>query len=1010
MKRNIVIVLALLLSIDLWAQEPYPVNGVKDHRIQRYAFTNATIFVDYQTQLEDASLLIEEGRVVAVGKDIRIPEGTIQEDLKGMWIYPAFIDPYTDYGLPETARKSRHRYDPPQMRSETAGAFGWNEAIKSEYNAAEEFSMKSESGKAWREQGFGAVLAHRKDGIARGTGVLVSLTEDEDQRVVLMPRAAAHFSFDKGTSNQDYPSSLMGAIALLRQTQLDVRWYNSQSPKPFTDQSLEAIYAQRELPQIFEAKDMLSALRADKVGDEFGIQYIIRGAGDEYQRLAEISQTGATFILPLNFPDAYEVEDPIDEMNVSLQEMKHWEMAPFNPSLLAERGVEFAFTADGLEDKSKFISNVRKAVKHGLDKQTALKALTHTPARLLNAENMLGSLQEGRRANFIVTSGDLFEEDTRIFQNWIQGKVYRINNIALADARGQYRLELNGQHYAVKASGEKEAPAFKIIQQDTVEINMKASLSENLMTLTFNPDPEDSLHTKAVRLTGWKDGRNWKGTGRLASGEDINFTLSYVQALEEDEAAEEDSQEQEQPERGPLTFPLVAYGYSEAPEAGTYLIRNATVWTNEAEGIMENTDVLVADGKISRVGKNLSAGNATVIDGSGLHLTSGIIDEHSHIAIQGGVNEGTQSVTSEVRIGDVINSEDINIYRQLAGGVTAAQLLHGSANPIGGQSALVKLRWGRAPEQMKIEGADGYIKFALGENVKQSNWGPHMTERFPQTRMGVEQVMVDAFSRAQAYEKSWKEYNGLSRRARQNTLAPRRDLEMEALVEILNKERFITSHSYVQSEINMLMEVAEQFDIRVNTFTHILEGYKLADKMAKHGAGGSTFADWWVYKMEVREAIPYNAALMHGEGVVTALNSDDAEMARRLNQEAGKTVKYGDVPEEEAWKMVTLNPAKLLHLDERMGSIRTGKDADLVLWNEHPLSVYARPLKTMVDGVVYYDSEQDEALRSQIRQERARLITKMRQAKDAGESTQKADRKEAHTWHCEDLHGLNYRP
>lgn len=1007
MKKSIPFILAMLLSIGLWAQEPYPVNGVKDHRIQRYAFTNANIFVDYQTQLQNATLLIEEGKVVAVGRNVQIPAGTIEEDMSGMWIYPAFIDPYTNYGLPETAKESRHRYDPPQMTSETAGAFGWNEAIKSEYNAADEFSMKNEAGKPWREQGFGAVLTHRKDGIARGTGVLVSLIEDEDQRVVLMPRAAAHFSFDKGTSNQDYPSSLMGAIALLRQTYLDSRWYTSQSPRPFADQSLEAFHAQRELPQIFEAKDMLSALRADKVGDEFGIQYIIRGSGDEYQRLAEISQTGATFILPLNFPDAYDVEDPIDEMNVSLQEMKHWEMAPFNPSMLAARGIEFAFTADGLEDKSKFLANVRKAVKHGLDKQRALKALTHTPARMLRAENMLGSLQEGRRANFIISSGDLFDDDTRILQNWIQGKVYRINEMALADARGEYRLELNGESYMVKVSGKKEKPAFKLIHQDTVEMNMKASMSENLITLTYNPDPQDTLHTKSVRLTGWKDGRNWKGTGRLADGEDVSFTLTYVQDLEEESAEEDKSEQQQQPERGKLTFPLVAYGYSEAPEARTYLIRNATVWTNEDDGILENTDVLVSDGKIRQVGKNLSAGNATVIDGTGRHLTSGIIDEHSHIAIQGGVNEGTQSVTSEVRIGDVINSEDVNIYRQLAGGVTAAQLLHGSANPIGGQSALVKLRWGKAPEEMKIEGADGYIKFALGENVKQANWGPHMTERFPQTRMGVEQVMVDAFSRAQAYEQSWKDYNNLSRRARQNTLAPRRDLEMEALVEILNKERFITSHSYVQSEINMLMEVAEQFDIRVNTFTHILEGYKLADKMAKHGAGGSTFADWWVYKMEVREAIPYNAALMHGEGVVTALNSDDPEMARRLNQEAAKTVKYGGVAEEEAWKMVTLNPAKLLHLDDRMGSIRAGKDADLVLWNEHPLSIYAKPLKTMVDGVVYYDSEQEEEQRREMRRERGRLITKMRKASDAGEPTQKAEKKNGHHWHCEDLHGFN---
>ncbi|MBW3546271.1 MAG: amidohydrolase family protein, partial [Bacteroidetes bacterium] len=456
------------------------------------------------------------------------------------------------------------------------------------------------------------------------------------------------------------------------------------------------------------------------------------------------------------------------------------------------------------------------------------------------------------------------------------------------------------------------------------------------------------------------------------------------------------------PKPADIPQPFLAYGNTKPLQTKTYLIRNATVWTNEQEGILENADVLVEGGKIRQIGKSLQASGAEVIDGTGKHLTTGIIDEHSHIAIQGGVNEASQSVTSEVRIGDVIDSEDINIYRQLAGGVTAAQLLHGSANPIGGQSGIIKLRWGKSPEEMKVEGADRYIKFALGENVKQSNWGPHYTERFPQTRMGVEQVMVDAFSRAKTYEQSWKQYNGLSKREKAKAMALRRDLELEALVAILNDELYITSHSYVQSEINMLLKVAESFGFQVNTFTHILEGYKLADKMATHGAGAATFADWWVYKMEVQEAIPYNAALMHGQGVVTAINSDDAEMARRLNQEAAKTVKYGGVSEEDAWKMVTLNPAKLLHLDGQMGSIKAGKDADLVLWNEHPLSIYAKPLKTMVDGIIYYDLEQDEQLRKELQQERARLILKMQENKESGGETKPVSVKKKHNWHCED--------
>ncbi|NBW60060.1 MAG: amidohydrolase, partial [Crocinitomicaceae bacterium] len=360
-------------------------------------------------------------------------------------------------------------------------------------------------------------------------------------------------------------------------------------------------------------------------------------------------------------------------------------------------------------------------------------------------------------------------------------------------------------------------------------------------------------------------------------------------------------------------------------------------WTNEQEGILNNATIFIENGKIKRVEIDPKKSgelpkDMLIIDAKGKHLTSGIIDEHSHIAISRGVNEGGQAVSAEVSIGDVVNPDDINIYRQLSGGVTAAQLLHGSANPIGGQSALIKLKWGFSPDEMLIKNAPKFIKCALGENVKQANWGDFNTVRFPQSRMGVEQVFYDGFTRAKAYKKEWEDFQvNLGKKGASTIFAPRKDLELEVLNEILDSKRFISCHSYVQSEINMLMHVADSMGFKINTFTHILEGYKVADKMKKHGAGGSTFSDWWAYKFEVNDAIPYNAKLMQDQGLVVAINSDDAEMGRRLNQEAAKSVKYGGMSEEEAWKMVTLNPAKLLHLDDRMGSVKIGKDADLVL-------------------------------------------------------------------------------
>ncbi len=444
------------------------------------------------------------------------------------------------------------------------------------------------------------------------------------------------------------------------------------------------------------------------------------------------------------------------------------------------------------------------------------------------------------------------------------------------------------------------------------------------------------------------------------------------------------------PVTGDMITPFIAFGQKEKPAASTFLIKNATVWTNEKEGILTNTDVLVSRGKIQKIGRNLPVqDNATVIDGTGKHLTAGIIDEHSHIAIARSVNEGTQESSAEVRIGDALDSEDIDIYRQLAGGVTSSHLLHGSSNPIGGQTQLIKLRWGAAPEALKFSNWPGYIKFALGENVKQSNWGENYRSRYPQTRMGVEQVYVDYFTRA-------REYNDLKK----SGVTYRRDLDLEALAEILNSQRFITCHSYVQSEITMLMRVAERFGFKVNTFTHILEGYKVADKMAKHGAGASTFSDWWAYKMEVKEAIPYNAAIMHRQGVLVSINSDDAEMARRLNQEAGKVVEYGGVTEEEAWKMVTLNPAKLLRVDDRVGSIKTGKDADLVLWDNNPLSVYANAQTTWVDGTPYFDRKEDEKRREEIQAERARIIQKMLSEGKGGPGGDKPAGPKGH-YHCD---------
>jgi imidazolonepropionase-like amidohydrolase len=380
---------------------------------------------------------------------------------------------------------------------------------------------------------------------------------------------------------------------------------------------------------------------------------------------------------------------------------------------------------------------------------------------------------------------------------------------------------------------------------------------------------------------------------------------------------------------------------------------------------------------------------AVVIDMAGKAITPGIIDCHSHMATDGGVNESAQAITAEVRIGDFIDADDITIYRQLAGGVTSSNILHGSANPIGGQNQVIKLRWGAAPEAMKFADAPPGIKFALGENVKQSNW-ERPTNRYPQSRMGVEQIIRDAFAAARDYAAAWERWN-LSH----DGLPPRRDLELEALAQVLQGKRWIHCHSYRQDEILALIRVCDDFKITIGSLQHILEGYKVADAMARHGATGSSFSDWWAYKIEVIDAIPYNGALMHRAGIVVSFNSDDQELGRHLNHEAGKAVKYGGVPREEALKFVTLNPAKQLRIDRWVGSLETGKHADFVLWSADPLSPRSRAEQAWIDGRKYFDRDEDAALRAEQAKIRAALIRKVI---DSGQAMQRADERQPEEW------------
>lgn len=990
----------------VFSQTTFPPHGLHEHTPRVFAFTNCTVVAQPGLTIDNATLIIRDGRIENLGKGIHIPPDAQIRDLKGAWIFPGFIDAWSGYGFDKFKRPGGGRT--PQHLSKTEGPYAWNQAVKPEYKLAEALDHKPEAAKKLRSMGFTTVHTVPQDGIFRGLSAVVNLADRPIQKDLLNAEEAACMSFDKGSSRQAYPSSLMGSIALIRQTMLDAVWYaqvqEARASKPGlpeseTNLSLEAINRHKKaaLPIFFECDDWQNVLRASALAREFDLKFIYKASAARLHRPDAIKDLGSDLVVSLDFPKAFDVKSAEDAREISLGQMLEWELAPMIPGKLAKNKTRFALTLYDLKSEKEFWPSMVKALENGLSPDDALAALTLWPAEILGLEKQTGSLNPGKLANFFIADTNIFAvADPVLYETWVSGIKFSEREVPEWDPSGSYSLSPPQNGIADLLIGGKNGKWTLKVIVGTDTLDGKISVEGRKVDLNF--PVAKGKDAARVRLGGLSVSSLLRGSGENAGGDRINWTANRTGDWTDPKEKPHKPIKPADLDKVPaIRFPNKAYGLEAIPPQQTVFIQNVTLWTNTSVGVVEGADVIISEGKIKAVGKNLlRPPKAVIVDGTGKHLSPGIIDEHSHIGVSRGVNEGSHAVTAEVRIGDVINSEDINIYRQLAGGVTTSQLLHGSANPIGGQSAIIKLRWGAEPAAMKFEEAAPFIKFALGENVKQSNWGDEFRDRYPQTRIGVEQLMRDAFTAALDYKKALNATDPV------NKLPVRRDLQLETLLEILESKRFVTCHSYQQGEITMLMRLAESFNFRINTFTHVLEGYKVADKMQKHGVTGSTFSDWWAYKFEVIDAIPYNAALMASQGVNVCINSDDAEMGRRLNQEAAKIVKYGGASEEDALKMVTLNPAKALHLDEWVGSIEEGKHADLVLWSDHPLSVYARPLHTYIDGRLYFDAERDAAMQEYVDAERKRLVQKM--MADPGKGKKKpAASKEEKLYHCETL-------
>jgi imidazolonepropionase-like amidohydrolase len=1041
-----------LLVVNVFAQGTAPDVGIRFQPPNAILLTNAKIVASPDRTLDSADMLVRDGKIVEIGVHLAVPPDAEVIDCKNKYLYPGLIDAYVEF----------------PTSSEAPPAVSWNASVQPHRSLSNQ--LKPDSGKlqALRKSGVTVVLAAPDNGIFKGQSCIITTAEKPLETTLLKANVFQHIRLlPERQARGSYPSSPMGAVALVRQTLLDANWYqqalqafeaNPAIQAPDVNVSLAALESvvRGRQTTIIDGPNDLYALRAHRMAKEFSLKAVIRGSGREYRQLDAMVATGRTFIVPVDFPKPPEVDTLAAAIDASLQSLMHWHLAPENPGRMEKAGIDFVLSSDTLASPNELLPNVGKAIERGLSEATALAALTTRPAKLLGVDHLTGTLQAGKLANLIVTDGPLFNAKTKILETWVAGNRNAWSEAAQTDLRGTWKLTLAGETepkqlelklsgtldkvkaelgvtgaFAEKPAKEKEAakdkgleaarteekppePAAKedVKKEDTKQDAKEPELAKiefkqfkfdgYRMTGTFRSDTlrKDSdgmAYFRAVVSTE-ENVKEFTGSIQWPDGKATPLTAKLPEdAVAKKEAKASEKKEEkttEEPLKVEVNFPLGAYGANGiSAQTEWILVRGATIWTCSDAGKIDGGDLLIHNGHISAVAKHIDAPEgAKIIDASGMHLSPGIIDCHSHMASDGGINEGSQAVTSEVRIADFIDATDITIYRQLAGGVTTANILHGSANPIGGQNQVIKLRWGASDEALIMAEAPAGIKFALGENVKRSNSTDTENVRYPLSRMGVEQIMRDRFEAAKLYRQQQQEWM-----TKPTGLPPRRDLELDAVAEILEGKRWIHCHSYRQDEILTFLRLLEDYKVTVGSLQHILEGYKVAEAMARHGATGSTFSDWWAYKMEVFDAIPFNGALMHRAGVVVSFNSDDDELARHLNHEAAKAVKYGGMAPEEALKFVTLNPAKQLRIEAHVGSLEVGKQADFVIWNGPPLSTLSVCTQTWIDGRKYFDRDADLIRRGEDAKLQRQLIQKILMSGEKTTNKSQAE-KDPSTW------------
>jgi imidazolonepropionase-like amidohydrolase len=980
---------ALLFTLALAAPaaaQSAPPNGPRQVDPRWHALVGATLVPAPDQRIDDATIVMRDGVITAVGQGLAPPAGARVWDCRGRWVYAGLIEPYlpVDAPVPPTGATDAH----------------WNSKVAPQRNAVDGAGAPAKTREELRALGFTAAALAPEGGVFRGRGALVLLDEPSEadgvrNPAVVRPDVYHTIAFESGGFGGGYPSSLMGCVALVRQTLLDARTYarnhavfaaypQGKEPPPVND-ALAALGAGglQSAPLLFVVEDELEALTAHRTASEFERPVLVVGRGTEYQRAAAFAAQHARLIEPLAFPEAPKVASLAQRESMSLRDLMEWEQAPTNPRRLLQAGVTVALTTYRLEKRSDFAANLRSAIRHGLTEAQALAMVTTVPAQMLGVSEQLGEVAPGKMANLVLADGPLFAPRTHVLDVWVRGQRHVVRDPDAAALEGEWKLtceavpELAGT-LRIGARG-----SVKLAAGDRELRALGAEVGHDQLDFAV---PGDDLERPGVfTLHATRDGDRLFGSGRAPDGSPCGWSATREAAPEPEEI--EATEPGDVPEELPV--PFGAFGgppVDLAAHGPPQLWKNATLWLVGPKLSVGPGALVIRDGKVVWVGENdaqFSIPDLQVVDLAGKHVTPGLIDCHSHTGIAHGVNEGSNAVTAEVRVGDALDPDDIAWYRELAGGVTAVQQLHGSANPIGGQSSVVKLRWGVAdPQDMRLRGAKPGIKFALGENVKRSNFsssrGPNAgPQRYPASRMGVEALIRDRFQAARDYTAEWSRYKRLAPEEQDRAFEPRRDLTLEALAEILGGFRLVHCHSYRQDEILMLCRVAQDFGFKIGTFQHALEAYKVAEAVRDAAIGASVFSDWWAYKFEVFDAIPYNGEILRKTGITVSFNSDSDELARRLNTEAAKAMKYGDLSAQSALGFVTIGPALQLGLDARVGSIDVGKDADLVVWSGEPMSSTSRVEATYIEGREYFSLASDAALRAKVAEERQRIVQKL---------------------------------